>query len=105
MKVEIKEDIYYTTNQVDRKVLYKGVQDITDNTYNIIKHNKNVVILHNDLKLQNNDLKVENKDVTLVEDSLQNETTEDNKDEDEVLDEEETKYNKKSFKKNNKIKY
>lgn len=77
MKVKIKKDIIYTTNQIDKKILGKGEHDIEENIYNILKHNPNLevlkeeeVIKHNDLEIKNNDLNIENNDLVTESENI-----------------------------------
>ena len=45
MKVNVKERIIYTTNQVDRKILEVGEQIIDERVFQILKNNKNLEIV------------------------------------------------------------
>lgn len=45
MKVNVKERIVYTTNQVDRKILEVGEQVIDERVFQILKNNKNLEII------------------------------------------------------------
>lgn len=42
MKVEVKQDIYYTTDQVNVLVLKAGLQEIDERVYNTLKDNPNL---------------------------------------------------------------